>query len=188
MGNNNKGSMILLTIISVATLLVAVIGATFAYFNISVNNKDSETTIEVTNGTISIEYKDNSVVEFGAAEPGALVATKTFTINGLITGSSNLNYEVDLNVSDNTYADNQLVYTITSSNDSNNGTIIPNNDDRTNIPTGSNKIVVGKGLFAGPIPTGAVHTYTINIYVAEGAEVSPEARFAAKVNVYQATK
>lgn len=35
MGNNNKGSIILLTIISVATLLVAVVGATFAYFNIS---------------------------------------------------------------------------------------------------------------------------------------------------------
>ena len=64
MGNNNKGNMILLTIISVATLLVAVIGATFAYFNISINSKDSDTTIEVTNGTISIEYADNAKKQY----------------------------------------------------------------------------------------------------------------------------
>jgi hypothetical protein len=188
MGNNNKGNMILLTIISVATLLVAVIGATFAYFNISINSKDSDTTIEVTNGTISIEYADNANIQFGAAQAGTLVATKTFTINGLITGSSNLNYQVDLKINNNSYADNELVYTITSNNDSNNGTIIPGNDVRTNIPTGANNVVVGKGLFAGPIPTGATHTYTINIYVADGIEVAPDAIFDAKVSVYQATK
>ncbi len=188
MGNNNKGSIVLLTILSIATLLFAVMGATFAYFNIAANGKDNETTIEVTNGTISIEYADNSAVQFGAAPAGTLVATKTFTINGLITGSSNLNYEVDLKVNNNTYADNQLVYTITSVNESNNGTVIPNNDDRVTIPTGTNSIVLGKGLFAGPIPTGALHTYTINIYVADGIEVSPDAAFDAKLSIYQATK
>ena len=35
MKENNKGSMIILTIIGIATLLVAVIGATFAYFSAS---------------------------------------------------------------------------------------------------------------------------------------------------------
>lgn len=188
MGNNNKGSMILLTIISIATLLVAVIGATFAYFNITINGRDAETTIEVTNGTISIEYQDNSNIQFGAAVGGTLVASKTFTVNGLINGSSNLNYEVDLKINENTFADNQLVYTVSSNNDSNNGTIIPNVDERVNIPTGANNIIVGKGLFAGPIPTGATHTYTINIYVADGIEVAPDAHFDAKVSVYQATK
>lgn len=188
MGNNNKGNLVLLTILSVATLLVAVVGATFAYFNVSMNGKDSETTIEVTNGTLSTEYVDNSTFNFNGGVAGTLIASKTFTINGLITGSSNLNYQVDLKIDNNTYTDGQLVYAVRSSNDSNNGTVIPNNEDRVSIPTGTNTVIVGKGLFAGPIPTGAVHTYTIDIYVMDGVTVASDAQFDAKVTVSQATK
>ena len=188
MGENNKGSIILLTIISVATLLVAVVGATFAYFNIAANNKDSETTIEVTNGSISIEHETNSKIQFGANPAGTLVATKTFSVNSVITGSSNLNYEVDLKVNNNTFKDEQLVYTLTSNNNSNNGSIIPNNEERVTLPAGSNTVIVGKGLFAGPITSGALHTYTINIYVADGTEVPADAAFDASISVYQALK
>ena len=39
--NNGKGNMILLTIIAVATLLVAVIGATFAYISATKNGNQS---------------------------------------------------------------------------------------------------------------------------------------------------
>jgi adhesin HecA-like repeat protein len=188
MGNNNKGSIILLTVISVATLLVAVVGATFAYFNVSMNGKNSDTTIEVTNGSLSTEFNDNSSFDFGAAQAGTLVASKTFTINGLITGSSNLNYEVDLKVNNNTYADGTLSYTIVSTNDNNNGTIIAGSDERVLIPSGSNTVIIGKGLFAGPLPNGAIHTYTINIYTVDGAEIPADAVFDAKVSVFQATK
>lgn len=188
MGNNNKGSMVLLTIISIATLLVAVAGATFGYFNISMSDKNKETTIEVTNGTLTIEHNDNSKINVAPSAGGTLVATKTFTVNGLITGSSNLNYEVDIKIDNNTFADNQLVYTIGSLNDSNNGTIIPNNEERVAIPAGNNTIVVGKGLFAGPITNGASHTYTLNIYMADGVSADANARFDAKISVVQATK
>ena len=188
MGNNNKGNMILLTILSVATLLVAVIGSTFAYFNISMSTRDNETTIEVTNGSISIEHQENSGVQFNAQPAGTLVATKVFTINGLITGSSNLNYEVDLKIINNTFENNQLVYTITSNNDSSNGTIIPSTEERVLLPSGSNTVILGKGIFAGPITDGAVHSYTVNIYVADGVEVKPDATFDGKITIAQATK
>ena len=188
MGNNNKGNLILLTILSVATLLVAVVGATFAYFNVSMNGKDSETTIEVTNGTLSTEYVDNSTFNFTGGTAGQLIASKTFTINGLITGSSNLNYQVVLKVNNNTYGEGQLVYAVRSSNDSNNGTVIPNNEDRVSIPVGTNNVIVGKGLFAGPIPNGALHTYTIDIYAMDGATIAADAAFDAKVAITQATK
>lgn len=188
MGNNNKGNIILLTIISIATLLVAVAGATFGYFNISMNGKNKETTIEVTNGMLTVEHEANSSISVGAATPGTLVATKTFTINGLITGSSNLTYEVDFNVSNNSFGDNQLVYTLTSSNDANNGTVIPSNEERVMIPSGNNTIIVGKGLFAGPVSNGTTHTYTVKVYVADGAQVDPNAHFDAKISVIHATK
>ena len=59
--NNGKGNMILLTVIAVATLLVAVVGATFAYFGATMNN-ESETPIEVTSGTLSVEYDGDSKI------------------------------------------------------------------------------------------------------------------------------
>ena len=152
------------------------------------NGKDSETTIEVTNGSISIEYGDNAKISTGSNPAGTLIASKTFTVNGIITGSSNLNYEVDLKVDKNTYEDNQLVYTISSNNDANNGTVIPNNEDRVTLPSGSNTIIVGKGLFAGPITNGAIHTYTINVYVADGVNAPADAAFDASISVYQALK
>ena len=188
MGNNNKGNMILLTILSIATLLVAVIGSTFAYFNISMSTRDNETTIEVTNGSISIEHQENAQVSFTKQPAGTLVASKSFTITGLITGSSNLNYEVDFKVNENTFDNNQLVYELVSTNDSNNGTIIPNTAERVTIPSGSNTIVLGKGIFAGPITTGAVHTYILNVYVADGVDAPADASFDGKITIAQATK
>lgn len=188
MGNNNKGNMILLTILSVSTLLVAVIGATFAYFNISMSTKDNETTIEVTNGSITIEHQDNANVSFTKEAPGTLVASKDFNITGIITGSSNLSYEVDLKVNSNSFENSNLVYEIISTNTSNNGTIIPATTERVAIPTGSNTIILGKGIFAGPLTNGAVHSYILNIYVADDAVVPDGATFDAKITISQASK
>ncbi len=42
----------LLTVIAVATLLVAVVGATFAYFSLSVTNQSSEVSGKVTTGSV----------------------------------------------------------------------------------------------------------------------------------------
>ena len=185
--NNSKGNLIFLTVICVATLLVAVIGATFAYFNISMT-KDSDTTIEVTNGTIATEYQDNSKIRFETVEPGSLIMSKTFTINGLITGSSNLAYEIDLSINENTYLDNEIVYSISSTNDSSNGSIIPTSEERVTLPTGSNIAIIGKGLFAGPIQNGAIHTYTINIYAQDTIANANGKVFDANIRVVQSTK
>ena len=92
--NNGKGNMILLTVIAVATLLVAVVGATFAYFGATMNN-ESETPIEVTSGTLSVEYDGDSKINLQSlmSNTETVVATKTFNITGVVTGSNNLNYE-----------------------------------------------------------------------------------------------
>lgn len=162
--NNGKGNMILLTIIAVATLLVAVVGATFAYFGAIMNN-DSETPIEVTSGTLSVEYDGDSKINIQALVPNqdSIIASKTFNITGVVTGSNNLNYESSLVVTNNTFGAGELKYTITSTNTSDNGTTFTSTTDPIDIPTGTNTIILGKGLFAGPVVAGAVHTYTINI-------------------------
>lgn len=54
--NENKTNVLLLTVIGVATLLVAVIGATFAYFTANLSGQETSTTMTVKAGTLQIAY------------------------------------------------------------------------------------------------------------------------------------
>lgn len=189
--NGGKGSTILLTIIAVATLLVAVVGATFAYFGATMNSGDANTTIEVTSGTLSIEYDGNSTLTGGNVNPGEQIASKNFSVTGVVTGSNNLNYEANLVVKNNTYSEGALVYTITSNNTSNNGSTIAATSEPVAIPTGTSTISLGTGLFAGPTSTGSTHSYTITIeFVNTGGDQSADLgkAFEAQLSVTQTKK
>lgn len=171
--NNGKGNMILLTIICVATLLVAVVGATFAYFNIAMKEDKTSKTIEVTGGTLSTEYNGDAKLSGANLNPGDVLGEKAFTITGVVTGSSNLNYEADLVITNNTYSDDALVYTLVSTNTSNNGVVMTSTSEPVAIKSGASTIVLGTGTFAGPTATGATHTYTVKIEFANtGADQS----------------
>lgn len=163
--NNGKGNIVLLTIIAVATLLVAVTGATFAYFGATMNGNSSETPIEVTSGTMSVEYDGNRQmnVQGAMANVGDTLLTKSFDITGVVTGSNNLNYTANLVITNNTYLDGELSYTITSTNIDNNGSTFISTSEPVSLPTGTNTIQLGKGNFAGPIINGGKHNYVINI-------------------------
>lgn len=83
---NNKQNSVLLIIIAVATLLVAVVGATFAYF--TANNPNGSTAeVKTTSGKMEIEFADGT----DAIEPAdqanfqpsnAVLVKKDFTITG----------------------------------------------------------------------------------------------------------
>lgn len=183
---NNKGNMILLTIIAIATLLVAVVGATFAYFGATISDGETSKTIEVTSGTLSIEHQTNSVINSTTAEPNSVIANKSFSVNGIITGSSNLKYMVEIEVSENQYEAGELVYTLTSKNVSNNGTIISSTSNEVKIPSGKTIIDIGKGSFAGPTTTGSKHEYTISIKYNSDSTESSQKIFKGKIKVSQA--
>ena len=52
--NEGKGNNVLLVIVAIATLLVAVIGATFAYFTAIVSGAEGTETMRINSGTIEI--------------------------------------------------------------------------------------------------------------------------------------
>ena len=79
--NSGKGSIVLFTIIAVATLLVSVVGATFAYFGATMKGRESQKTISVSSGTLAIEYGTNSKINATNLQPGAVVATKKLIKN-----------------------------------------------------------------------------------------------------------
>ncbi len=186
--NNGKGNMILLTVMSIATLLVAVVGATFAYFSATMGKGNASPTIEVTSGTISTEFNSDSNLVSGYVNPGENVATRDITVTGVVTGSNNLNYEATLVVNNNTYLDGELVYTITSTNESNNGSIITSTTEPVAIPTGTSTIVLGNGVFAGPTTAGLSHKYTITITHANQVDQNTTKAFDGKLFVTQAKK
>jgi predicted ribosomally synthesized peptide with SipW-like signal peptide len=85
-----KRNTILLTVIAVATLLVAVVGATFAYFTATVNTtNDSNATTTVTTKVLA-----SAVMDFGsdASKTGVLPGyngVKTLKITGACKDSTN---------------------------------------------------------------------------------------------------
>lgn len=107
----NRKNTILLTVIAVATLLVAVVGATFAYFTAQgTGSKQKE--IEVTSETINsmafyidkdidIEATTANFKQGGSDVTDTITATATFNANN--SQKAEFCYTVDLIVSSNTF-------------------------------------------------------------------------------------
>lgn len=187
--NSGKGNMVLLTIMSIATLLVAVVGATFAYFGALIKGGDTSPTFEITSGTLSTEYDSatSSTIEAGYVNTGEVIGTKEIYVTGIVTGSNNFKYEVTLDVTNNTYAEGELFYTITSTNESNNGQAIASTTEPIAIPSGVNTISIGSGVFAGPTTAGLKHKYTISIVRNASVDQDTNKSFNARFYVTQSS-
>lgn len=87
--NENKQNTTLLTVIAVATLLVAVVGSTFAYFTASTNTASTQK-VTTTAGIMKIVYADstpelNKVVSTNVQPGNAVLVDKQFTVTGTVT-------------------------------------------------------------------------------------------------------
>lgn len=130
----NKTNTMLLTVIAIATLLVAVIGATFAYFTAQLSGQETNSTVVVNGATLTIAFADGDagliapsdlVPTKAAGTPAtyAPVATKTFNLTGNNnTTDMRMPYTLYLVVENNTFQlmnskDNttSLSYKLTSS-------------------------------------------------------------------------
>ena len=123
MKENNKGSIIILTVIGIATLLVAVIGATFAFFTARIDyvNEPTQAVVESTS-TMLIQFETKNSIVYKDVIPGR--PTNSDANNKLVftlTSDANLTsataYNVYLVIDNNTFTDgedgkgpNELVY------------------------------------------------------------------------------
>ena len=97
---NNRGQGIFLSVVGIATLLVAIIGATFAYFSISVSGNETASSIHVTTATLGNVTFDGTGAGLSIENvyPG-WTTTKTFTIQAAdADNSSAIQYLVNLDV------------------------------------------------------------------------------------------
>ena len=139
----------ILSIIGGLLLVSIAIASSYAYFVANVSgNKDTDNVV-VTNGVMSLEYKDGDEINLANAVPGNSV-TKTFTVKN--TGNVSTNYTIYFSELSNKFVDKtDLVYTLTSSDGG-------KNVAQTQVPSKNDAMVSNYAIEAGK-----THTYTLTI-------------------------
>ncbi len=165
MKNQSEGKILFYIILGVAIVLIATVGATYAYFTANLTGTESSTTIIVTGGTMTIAYSGGANITATNISPkAAAIGTKNFTVTGNNTTDLTMSYKLTLEVTTNTFQTNSLVWRLTSINTGSNGTVAPAKSTDQNIATGVSSIDLGTGLFTGPTGGGKVHTYGLTLY------------------------
>ena len=160
MNETKKGNTVLLTVIAVATLLVAVVGATFAYFTASVAGNDTASSVVVKTAQIgTITYTNGNEVKLDNAYPGATSETKTFTVAADTSATANVNYSLNwTNVTNGFVNKEDLVYTLTGANSDASYTT-------TTLVTKTNEVAPSANTLIGSsvLKPGETHTYSLTV-------------------------
>ena len=139
----------ILSIIGGLLLVSIAIASSYAYFVANVSGNKDTNNVVVTNGVMSLEYKDGDEINLANAVPGSSV-TKTFTVKN--TGNVATNYTIYFSELSNKFVDKtDLVYTLTSSDGG-------KNVAQTQVPSKNEAMVSNYAIDAGK-----THTYTLTI-------------------------
>ena len=141
--------ILILSIIGSLLLVSIAIASSYAYFVANVSGNKDTNNVVVTNGVMSLEYKDGDEITLANAVPGSSV-TKTFTVKN--TGNVSTNYTIYFSELSNKFVDKtDLVYTLTSSDG---GKSVA----QTQVPSKNDAMVSNYAIEAGK-----THTYTLTI-------------------------
>ncbi len=100
--DNNKGQTIFLSVIGIATLLVAIVGATFAWFSTTIDGDGASANI--TTAQVSALSLEGTTITGTNVLPGWESNDATFTISGTVTGDVEVPYTCTI-TSNNTLTD-----------------------------------------------------------------------------------
>ena len=108
-----ENRILILSILGTLLLLSIAVAGSYAYFVANVSGNKDTNNVVVTNGVMSLEYKDGDEVSLTNAVPGSSVS-KTFTVKN--TGNVSTNFTIYFSELSNKFVDKtDLVYTLTSS-------------------------------------------------------------------------
>ena len=167
--DSGNGNTVLLTVIGVATLLVALVGATFAYFTATVNN-DTAQSISVTTATpVGLIYTGTNL-ELLNAIPGKS-AEATFTVQNPADSTTDQTYDLDLIVDTNTFntteGAEQLLIVITGEGTVNEVTVASASYDVTDGTTAAKAGTSLDVVTTQRIAVGETQTYRLDLDFAE---------------------
>lgn len=175
--NGGKSNTILLTVIGIATLLVVVTGATFAYFAAIINGNDQATSIKIqagNGGTITFgggeKVELNNIFPRGI-EPGSEWVTKHITLSNTANeGSTGTSvYKFTMSVDENTFnfgdtldGTENMKFTFVRDIDNSKGNV----DGATQVTTpttivGQNGQVIGQGTVNNNVANTIAYTLKV---------------------------
>lgn len=179
--SEGKNNTVMLTIIGIATLLIAVVGATFAYFSATLTGTNSEKEYTVRSATVGTEFNSGNQIAAAGIYPKAEAwGTKTFSIKTTATKGVSTKYKITLVIDDNdTTADatisdgaghvkrfqaNALSYTLTATeaNAATKGTMPTATETQIAYP--SKDIVFGEATIYGNDAQEVTQTYTLSMF------------------------
>ena len=169
--------ILILSIVGVLMLVSIVVATSYAYFVANVSGNKDTNNVVVTNGVMSLEYKDGDEINLANAVPGSSVS-KTFTVKN--TGNVSTNYTIYFSELVNKFVDKtDLVYTLTSTDGG-------KNVAQTQVPDSNEAMVTNYEIEAGK-----THTYTLTITFLNKAEVQDDNQgvsFSTKIGINEFKK
>ena len=181
-----------LTVVVLIVILTMIIGVSlsYAFFSARISGTESESTIVMEAGSLSIEYTDlSNVISVSKVYPREEVwVTKEFKVTGTNTTNLVLFYKIKIVLDNNEFEGLGLSYSLESENTGNNGNIIPSISKEY---IGKDNINLGQGYFINTGTTPKEHKYTLKIYLKENGEDQnylQGAKFAAHIEIESGDK
>lgn len=104
---------ILLVVIGIATLLVAIVSATFAYFTATITRTNETNSVIIKTATIGITYDNGSQVSVDALMPGGTIPSKVVSIKNDTAYNAVYSLEWKANVVNTFVNKADFTYTVT---------------------------------------------------------------------------
>ncbi len=175
------------TVVVLIVILTMIIGMSlsYAFFSARISGTESESTIVMEAGSLSIEYTDlSNVISVSKVYPREEAwVTKEFKVTGTNTTNLVLFYKLKIVLDNNEFEGLGLSYSLESENTGNNGNIIPSISKEY---IGKDDINLGQGYFINTGTTPKEHKYTLKIYLKENGEDQnylQGAKFAAHIEI-----
>lgn len=192
---NSKGQTIFLSVIGVATLLVAIIGATFAWFSVEVQGNESAQSVYVETMKLgSVVFTDNNAITLTQVKPMTLAQaqasgknTKTFSVAQSATDATEtLTYTISLEVTDPELTQHDDDYFVHSLSGSSSKTDEGAADRVVSVSETAVPGDTSNNLGTGTLVGYETHNYTYLIYLKEANDEQNDAQgrsFAGKLQV-----
>lgn len=206
--SEGKNNTVMLTIIGIATLLIAVVGATFAYFSATLTGTNDEKEYTVRSATVGTQFNGGDQIAAAGIYPKEEAwGTKTFSIKTTSTKGVSTKYKITLVIDDNdTTADatisdgaghvkrfqaNALSYTLTATeaNAATKGTMPTATE--TQITDPSKDIVFGEATIYGNDAVEVTQTYTLSMFFKDTGtdqNANQGAQFKAHISISEITQ
>ncbi len=183
---NNIKALILIVVL---TLMISV-GLSYSFFSARISGTESESTIVMEAGSLSIEYTDlSNVISVSKVYPKEDAwVTKEFKVTGTNTTNLVLFYKIKIVLDNNEFEGLGLSYSLESENTGNNGNIIPSISKEY---IGKDDVNLGQGYFVNTGSTSKEHKYTLKIYFKNNGEDQnylQGAKFAAHIEIESGDK